>query len=403
MPTVQKIKNVSSEELTRRAIDFRSLIAEHASDSEKHGRVLEKVYREAQSQEFFRYYQPARFGGLEYDHTPTPARWMLEWGSADASIGWVCGLGVVHQWLIAQFPIAAQEEVWGSNPHATACGSYAPAGKCIAEDGGFRLTGDFHFASGIDVVDWVILGVFFPTNSDDGPGVPGFTMVPKSELEILDNWDTMGLVGSGSKTVVCKEVFIPEHRKITFAQLVSGNSPGYQALQNSIYRYPFLSLVAYAISIPALGALNGALETYLDAIQDRSTRGAVVLGGSKVKDFQAVQMRVGRAAANLKAARAMLFEQLEDSRVKVVEQGTILTVHDRMENRITQAKIVELGVEGLDLLFGAVGGQGIHSHGHIQRAWRDAHAIAHHISFNWDALSAMFGQHLMGLDPQGQY
>ena len=161
--------------------------------------------------------------------------------------------------------------------------------------------------------------------------------------------------------------------------------------------------MAYAISIPALGALNGALETYLDAIQDRSTRGAVVLGGSKVKDFQAVQMRVGRAAANLKAARAMLFEQLEDSRVKVVEQGTILPVHDRMENLITQAKIVELGVEGLDLLFGAVGGQGIHSHGHIQRAWRDAHAIAHHISFNWDALSAMFGQHLMGLDPQGQY
>ena len=80
-----------------------------------------------------------------------------------------------------------------------------------------------------------------------------------------------------------------------------------------------------------------------------------------------------------------------------------MTVDDRMANRITQAKIVELGVDGLDLLFGAVGGNGIHSSEHIQRAWRDAHAIAHHISFNWDALSSMFGQHLMGLEPEGQY
>jgi len=81
----------------------------------------------------------------------------------------------------------------------------------------------------------------------------------------------------------------------------------------------------------------------------------------------------------------------------------LLSVEDRMANRITQAKMVELAVDGLDELFGAVGGQGIDSSQHVQRAWRDAHAIAHHISFNWDALSSMYGQHLMGLEPQGQY
>jgi alkylation response protein AidB-like acyl-CoA dehydrogenase len=64
---------------------------------------------------------------------------------------------------------------------------------------------------------------------------------------------------------------------------------------------------------------------------------------------------------------------------------------------------VELAVNGLGELFGAAGGNGIFTAQHLQRAWRDAHAIAHHISFNWDALSAMYGQHLLGLDPQGQY
>ena len=64
---------------------------------------------------------------------------------------------------------------------------------------------------------------------------------------------------------------------------------------------------------------------------------------------------------------------------------------------------MEQSVDGMDHLFGAVGGQGIYSSQRIQRAWRDVHAIAHHISFNWDALSAMYGQHLLGLEPQGQY
>ncbi len=190
---------------------------------------------------------------------------------------------------------------------------------------------------------------------------------------------------------------------MTCPGLVSGNSPGYQGLQSNLYRYALLSLVDHSIWTPALGALNGALETFLDAMNGRTTRGAVVLGGTKVRDFQAVQMRVGRAVACLKAARAMLFEQLEESRAKIIDRGEILDVGDRLDNRITQAKLVKLSLEGLGELFGAVGGQGIHTSQHVQRAWRDANAIAHHISFNWDALSSMYGQHLLGLDPQGQF
>jgi alkylation response protein AidB-like acyl-CoA dehydrogenase len=156
------------------------------------------------------------------------------------------------------------------------------------------------------------------------------------------------------------------------------------------------------ISTPATGALNGAVDTFLDAMNGRMTRGAVVLGGNKVRDFQAVQMRVGRAIGNLKASKAMLFAQIEESRAKVIDRGEILSVQDRLDNRLTQAKTVELAVDGLDELFGAVGGYGINTSQHVQRAWRDAHAIAHHISFNWDAISCMYGQHALGLEPQGQ-
>lgn len=402
MATVQNVKDVTREELIRRAIELRPKIAGMADETEKNRQVSREIVDEIRALDFFRIYLPRKFGGLEYD-AATATRCSLEWASADASTGWVCGLGIVHQWLIAQFPPATHEEVWGDDPGTIACGSYAPAGKMTAVEGGYRVTGEYHFASGVDVTDWAILGVFFPPAEEGGNPVPGFTVVPKTDFEIDDNWHVMGLTGTGSKTIVCKDVFIPAHRRVTFAELVSGNSPGYRALQSNLYRYPILSLVAYAISTPAVGALNGAVDTFLDAMNGRMTRGAVVLGGSKVRDFQAVQMRVGRAVANLKAAKAMLFAQIEESRAAVMDRGEILDVTGRLDNRLTQAKTVELAVDGLDELFGAVGGHGIHTSQHVQRAWRDAHAIAHHISFNWDALSSMYGQHLLGLEPQGQF
>jgi resorcinol 4-hydroxylase (FADH2) len=402
MATIQKFSDVSPTELVQRAIDMRPMIADAAAETEKNRRVSQDIVDEARTQEIFRIYQPKKYGGLEYD-AATATRISLEWASADASTGWVCGLGIVHQWLIAQFPAETQDEVWGNDPGTIACGSYAPAGEVTAVEGGYRVTGEYHFASGVDVTDWAILGVFFPPEEDGGRPVPGFTLVPKSDFEIDDNWHVMGLTGTGSKTIVCKDVFVPAHRRVTFAELVSGNSPGYRALQSNLYRYPILSLVAYAISTPALGALNGAVDTFLDAMNGRMTRGAVVLGGNKVRDFQAVQMRVGRAVANLKAGKAMLFAQIEESRAAVIDRGEILDVTGRLDNRLTQAKTVELAVDGLDELFGAVGGHGIHTSQHVQRAWRDAHAIAHHISFNWDAISSMYGQHMLGLEPQGQF
>lgn len=402
MATAQPLHNATPADLIQRAADLRPMIANRAAETERNRRVSDEIIDAVRERDFFRLCQPKRFGGFEYG-SATAMQCVIEWSSADASTGWVCSLGMVHQWLIAQFPLQCQEEVWGDDPGAIACGSYAPAGECEAVEGGFRITGQYHFASGVDIADWALLGVFFPAEEEDGPKVPGFALVPKAEYVVDDDWHVMGLTGTGSKTIVCTDVFVPAHRRVKFAELVSGNSPGYQALQSDLYRYPLLSFIAHGISTPALGCLNGSLEIFVDAMNGRMTRGAVVLGGTRVKDFQAVQMRIGRAAGALKAARAMLFDQLEESRAKVHDRGELLDVRDRLDNRLTQAQLVALSVQGMDELFGAVGGQGINTSQHIQRAWRDVHAISHHISFNWDALSSMFGQHLLGLTPQGQY
>ena len=68
-----------------------------------------------------------------------------------------------------------------------------------------------------------------------------------------------------------------------------------------------------------------------------------------------------------------------------------------------QAFCVRLLVAAIDALFLAAGGQGLFLSQPLQRAWRDAHAAASHISLNWDSTGSMYGQFMLGLEPKGQY
>ena len=402
MDVINNPNEITPEQLIAVAPDLVPLIRERAADAERARCVAPEIIAQMRAQGFFRLLQPKRFGGLESDMT-TVVRCSLEWSAADASVAWVAGLAIIHQWIIALFPIAAQEDIWGDHPDAITFGSYAPSGRCERVEGGFRISGSWAYASGCAHGDWGLIGVKLPPKDGADPPAPAFVMVPESDYTIDENWDPMGLAATGSHSLVCDEVFVPEHRAVTFAQLASGNAPGYQVLQSPLYRYPLLSLIAYSISTPAIGCLQGALDRFIEDTQSRKTRGAVVGGGASMADYQSVQMRIGSAAGALKAAKAMLFEQLEESRQTVLVQGNILSTQERMDNRLTQAYTIHLALQGLEELWGAAGGAGVQRTEYLQRAWRDGHAIAHHVSFNWDALTSMFGQHLLGLEPQGQY
>ncbi len=391
----------SSAQLISAAAELAPLIRAEAAAGEENRSLSPAVIDAIRDGGFFRLAQPKRFGGLECD-APTIYRCLMKWSPADASAAWVAGLAIFHQWVIALFPPEAQKDIWTDNPNAIAFGSYAPAGTCEQAEGGFRISGTWLYASGIDHGDWGLLGVLMPAK-DDGPSAPGFVIVPKNDYTINQVWDPMGLAATGSNDIICSDVFVPEHHAITFAQLASGAAPGTEINASPLYRYPMLALLAYCIASPAVGCLEGALDQFIKQSGNWITRGAVVRGGAKVAEYQSVQMRVGAAAGKLRAAKAMMYAQIEASHQTVMVEGGVLSIAERMDNRITQATIVHLALQGLDELWSAVGGAGILKTEYIQRAWRDAHAVSHHVSFNWDALTSMYGQHLLGLEPQGQY
>ncbi len=377
-------------------------LRERAQQTEAERRVSDQTTAEFREAGFFKLMQPARFGGYEYGFTAF-IDIISELGRGCTSSAWGCSLGAVHQWLVGTFPLEAQEDVWGRDPHAIVCGSYAPAVKAVAADGGYLVEGKWHWASNVDNSQWALLGVMFPPDEQHPAPYPGFLLAPRKDWEIEDTWFVAGQAGTGSKTVaIDKPIFIPGHRKISFAELSSNAPPGSQANPNSIYRIPFLSAVPVCLVSPLLGTAQGAIEEFIAMAGSRVTRGAVSGGGTQLCDFFPVQSRLAEATAALDAARLLIYRDTAEVE-SIAASGERISVEHRIRNRRDHAFAARLSRDAVDCVFASVGGAGLALNQPLQRMWRDANAIAKHISLNWDAVSSMCGQHLLGLEPKGQY
>lgn len=392
---------VAFDELLRRARVLAPVLRARAEETERNRRVPRETIEAVRAAELFKLMQPARFGGFEYGFSEL-LEINFELARGCGSSAWCSSLGIVHQWLLALFPIQAQEDVW-ANPDAILSGSYAPVGKTRPADGGYMVSGKWSFTSNCDNTEWYLLGVTFPQEKEGARPDAGFVVVPREQTTIEDDWFTVGLAGTGSKSVIIKdEVFVPAHRRITFAEASSNNPPGAQVHANPLYKIPLLAGLPVCICTPALGMVQGALDDFVDWIGTKTTRGAVAGGGARMAEFPQVQSRIAEAAAAVDAAKLLLLRDTRD-----VEQdaanGVPITVEKRIRNRRDQAYAVKLSTQGVTALFEAVGGGGINLSNSVQRAWRDVHAVGRHISLNWDAVSTMYGQHRLGLEPKGQY
>jgi alkylation response protein AidB-like acyl-CoA dehydrogenase len=236
----------------------------------------------------------------------------------------------------------------------------------------------------------------------DGAAKPGFFLMPTRDCIIDDNWHTMGLAGTGSKNIVARDVFVPAHRTLPFAELLDASAPGMRNNPNPLYRQSFLAVLPIAIVSPVLGMAEGALADFLAMAGVRTTRGAVAGGNRRMAELTTVQLRVAEASGCIDAARLLMARDLAEAFASA-SRGEPISVDIRLRNRRDQAFCVRLLVQAIDALFLAAGGQGLFLDKSLQRFWRDAHAAASHISLNWDSTGSMYGQHMLGLEPKGQY
>jgi resorcinol 4-hydroxylase (FADH2) len=389
------------EELMARVRDMLPEIRGLAEETERDRNISPRIIGKIRDAELLRICRPREFGGFEHD-AMVALEIALAISSACASTGWAVNGALSNGISFGHFPIEAQRELWGGGEDPFSCACFAPTGTAVPTERGYLLSGKWSFASGCDHSSWIRLGALIASPGAAPPYDGAFFLLPIGDVEIEDNWFVCGLSGTGSKNIIVREAFVPEHRLLRFADTRSGRTPGGQHHRNPLYRLPLLVLGATMLASTAVGAARGAVEAYQEMTAGRETRGALAGGGLAMTEFATVQLRFAEASAAVEAAEMILLTDLRKA-IEKLRVGEEITVADRIRCRRNQAFATKLAVQAVEALNASTGGYGLLLSNPVQRAWRDVNAVARHVSLNWDAVGTMYGQHAFGLEPRGQY
>jgi alkylation response protein AidB-like acyl-CoA dehydrogenase len=315
---------------------------------------------------------PRHWGGSELGYESW-IRVTAEIAASCPATGWVYGVLLGHFWLAARFPLEAQREVFG-NRRSLVASLFRLQGRTTPVEGGYRWQdGGGRFCSGVDYADWVI-------SIGSVPGATGapearYFLIPRADFEIVDDWYTVGMRGTGSKSIRLRpDVFIPAHRSIPMGSLGGG---GFTA-----------SLIG-----PPLGIARGALEVYESSLRSKLSGSGTEQAAAMAPGF----LRLSQAAAEIDFAYTSACAGA--ARLDSLNEGETWSDVEAAAYRRNQAYAVHLCRVAVNSLFEGGGGSGIYDSAALQRYWRDINAAAAHTSNNWENAAVGYGYAALGLQP----
>jgi alkylation response protein AidB-like acyl-CoA dehydrogenase len=362
-------------------------LAERAPAATAARRVPAETIAEYHAAGILRILQPRRFGGMQ-GRFSLFSQIVEELTFGCASSAWVYAVLAEHQWIIASYPEQAQIDVWGEDPLALASSSLAPRAAGRRVEGGWLLSGRYTFSSGCDYARWAIVGAFLGPTGD--PQCVAYVLVPLAEAEIVDDWQVLGLLGTGSKSLVLQDVFVPDHRIVMTGDLYAGTPPG--ALvhpEYAVVRAPRGFLVSYSLPPVCIALGRRALDIACAALGGRVSRGVARLAESEF-----VQTAIGEAAAAIDTASLMLHEGRRSS-TAAVDSGRRITEAEAAKARRDMVYAQHLVGWALERLCELSGARWVYDSDPLQEIRRDVMTILTHHAASRPAAYAPYGRLLL--------
>ena len=382
--------NISRDDILARASAMVPVLAERARDAEAARRISEQTDQEFRDAGFYRILQPKKFGGLELDFgTQTELAVLLAPGCTSSA--WVASVTACHGWFVGMFEPQAQEDIWGKNPEASIASSFLAMGPNIKQvEGGLLVNGRWGFSSGVDHCTWAVLQVMLPPESGDGRPSIKFALVPLDDYKIVDSWHTTGLTATGSNDIILEDVFIPDYRIVDTMALRGGPTPGSAVNPGYLYKLPQRATFSFNLIGNAIGGARGAVQAVIDDLTRR-----VTVGGANLTELSTIQYRIAEAESEVAAAYALMDRNREEI-IRNGKAGIETSMEDRARYRRDNGYAAKLCVQAVDRIYPITGGRGITVANAVNRAWRDVHAVAHHIALTWDVVASTAGSMAVG-------
>ncbi|MFC5695377.1 p-hydroxyphenylacetate 3-hydroxylase oxygenase component [Pseudomonas sp. GCM10022186] len=367
-------------------------IAANASKAEQLRQVPDENIAMLKGIGLHRALQPKKYGGMEIS-LPEFADCVVALAGACASTAWAFSLLCTHSHQLAMFPAQLQEEVWGENPDATASSSIAPFGKVEEVEGGVIFNGEMGWSSGSDHAEWAIVGC--RRKSAEGELSYCFAVLPRSDYQIRDDWFAAGMKGSGTKTLIVKDAFVPNHRIQAAKDMMEGKSAGFGLYPDSkIFYAPYRPYFASGFAAISLGIAERMLEAFKEKTRNRVR----AYTGVSVGTATPALMRLAESTHQVAAARAFL-EKTWQEHAEHGERHQYPSRETLAFWRTNQAYAVKMCIQAVGRLFEAAGGTAWFENNEMQRLFRDSHMTGAHAYTDYDVCAQILGRELMGLEP----
>jgi 3-hydroxy-9,10-secoandrosta-1,3,5(10)-triene-9,17-dione monooxygenase len=213
-------------------------------------------------------------------------------------------------------------------------------------------------------------------------------LLHKSQYKVIDNWYAGGLRGTGSMDVEAVEQFVPEHRTLAVSDTKGGPTPGSEANPGPLFQMPVFALFPYMLSGVPLGIAEGMIEDFGPKTGKMT--------GARVAEIQSTQIRLGEATAYARASRMVQLANCREAE-ELISGGKVPDMKAKARYRLEGAYAVDWAVRAVDVMFALSGASGLYESGPAPRAFRDAHAVKQHFSFNTDIAGTTFGRVALGL------
>lgn len=341
----------------------------------------------------FRVLQSARWGGDEatlHQHLDV----VEAVASGCGATGWCLGVMHAHAWLMGLFAEPAQREVYGADPDARIAAVLAPRGTARRVGDAYVVSGFWPFCSGCHHAQWLILGAGVRGDSD-AVRDEVVLLVPAAEAAIQDDWYAGGLAGTGSNSIVLRDVTVPAHRALSMPAVLAGRAPGSLLHRSTLYYSAAAPALALFLCGPALGIARRALRAFVERLPGRVVSYTF---DEKQAEMPVTHLEVAEAATKLDTARLVLHAVAGEIEAWAGRRE-LMPPERRAKARMDCAYAVRLCLESTELLYLASGGAGLAETSTIQLAARDLHAINMHGLLALKTNLEMYGRTLLGLPP----
>lgn len=381
--------SVTTADLVKRAAALAPKLRERITAGAMARRVPSDTMADLVASGVLKACMPARWGGHELPfgaHTDVA----MELARHCGSTAWVAGIIGSHNWWLGKYHPDAQREVWESAPDALVAAAFAskPGSKAVKDKGGYVISGEWMWASGIDNCDWVSL--MAPVPQPSGPPDLVMVLLKKGEYQIKDVWFSPGMRATGSNNVIVNDFVVAPHRVTRVHELNSKASPGQALNPGWTFKLPMLDVFGYSVAGPTLGCARGTLDAFIAGMTGRTA-----LDMTKVTDHQTLQMRVAESSAEIDAATALYETDIAAMNAVARADGT-LSPFDIARIKRNCAYVSTLAKRATLRLVEATGAGGLMEGSPIHRSFQDTLAAAAHRALNWDISGANYGRLLFG-------